>query len=117
MLFETVLAAPEATAGAAAGSAAAAGGSLISAFALPIIMIAVLYFIMIRPQRKKDKLVKEMLSQLTVGDKILTIGGIHGKITSIKDDKLIIESGTGADVSHIKIEKWAVKEVIKPYEA
>ena len=110
MLFETVLAAPEAT-------AAAAGGSLISAFALPIIMIAVLYFIMIRPQRKKDKLVKEMLSQLTVGDKILTIGGIHGKITSIKDDKLIIESGTGADVSHIKIEKWAVKEVIKPYEA
>lgn len=114
MLFETVFAEPAAT---AAANGAAAGGSLISTFALPVIMIAVLYFIMIRPQRKKDKLVKEMLSQLTVGDKILTIGGIHGKITAIKDDKLIIESGMGADVSHIKIEKWAVKEVIKPYEA
>ena len=113
MLFETVFAEPAAT---AANGAAATGGSLIS-FALPVIMLVVLYFIMIRPQRKKDKLVKEMLSQLTVGDKILTIGGIHGKITAIKDDKLIIESGMGADVSHIKIEKWAVKEVIKPYEA
>lgn len=113
MLFETVFAEPAAT----AANGAAAGGSLIPSLALPVIMLVVLYFIMIRPQRKKDKLVKEMLSQLTVGDKILTIGGIHGKITAIKDDKLIIESGMGADVSHIKIEKWAVKEVIKPYEA
>lgn len=113
MLFETVFAEPAAT---AANGAAATGGGLIT-LALPVIMLVVLYFIMIRPQRKKDKLVKEMLSQLTVGDKILTIGGIHGKITAIKDDKLIIESGMGADVSHIKIEKWAVKEVIKPYEA
>lgn len=97
--------------------AAAAGGSMFSALLFPIIMLVALYFIMIRPQKKKDKLVKEMLSQLIVGDKILTIGGIHGKIVAIKDDKLIIESGQGAEVSKIKIEKWAVKEVIKPYEA
>lgn len=56
MLFETVFAEPAAT---AANGAAATGGSLISAFALPVIMLVVLYFIMIRPQRKKDKLVKE----------------------------------------------------------
>lgn len=111
MLFETVFANP------AAGTQAAAGGSLFSAMLLPIVMLVVLYFLMIRPQRKKDKLVKEMLSQLVVGDKILTIGGMHGKIVAIKDDKLVIQTGSGADLSHIKIEKWAVKEVIKPYEA
>ncbi len=112
MFFETVLAAPAQT----AATGVAAGG-MLSSLLLPIIMIAVLYFLMIRPQRKKDKLVKEMLSQLIVGDKILTIGGIHGKIVAIKDDKLVIQTGSGADLSHLKIEKWAVKEVIKPYEA
>ncbi|UKI36014.1 MAG: preprotein translocase subunit YajC [Clostridiales bacterium] len=52
MLFETVFAEPAAT---AANGAAATGGSLISAFALPVIMLVVLYFIMIRPQRKKGQ--------------------------------------------------------------
>ena len=83
---------------------------------MPVAMIAIFYFILIRPQRKKDKLIKEMLSQLVVGDKIITIGGIHGKITSIKDDDLVLETGSSQDKSYIKICRWAVREVVKPFE-
>ena len=82
---------------------------LYSMILLPVAMIAIFYFILIRPQRKKDKLVKEMLSQLVVGDKIITIGGIHGKITSIKDEELVIETGSASEKSFIKISKWAVR--------
>lgn len=89
---------------------------LYSMILLPVAMIAIFYFILIRPQRKKDKLVKEMLSQLVVGDKIITIGGIHGKITSIKDEELVIETGSASEKSFIKISKWAVREVEKPFE-
>jgi len=71
---------------------------------------------MIRPQKKKDKLKQEMLSQLIVGDKILTIGGIHGKIVSVKDDIIILETGEASEQrkSYIKISRWAVNEVTKP---
>ncbi len=93
------------------------GADMYSMILMPILMIAVLYFILIRPQRKKDKLTKEMLSQLVVGDRIITIGGIYGKIVSIKDDTLILESGTGEQKSSIKIARWAVREVEKPAEA
>ena len=89
---------------------------LYSMILLPVAMIAIFYFILIRPQRKKDKLVKEMLSQLVIGDKIITIGGIHGKITSIKDEELVIETGSASEKSFIKISKWAVREVEKPFE-
>lgn len=89
---------------------------LYSMILLPVAMIAIFYFVLIRPQRKKDKLVKEMLSQLVVGDKIITIGGIHGKITSIKDEELVIETGSASEKSFIKISKWAVREVEKPFE-
>jgi len=69
---------------------------------------------MIRPQKKKEKLKQEMLSQLIVGDKILTIGGIHGKIVSIKGDNLIIETGKPSELSTLKITRWAISEVTKP---
>ncbi|MBO5742794.1 MAG: preprotein translocase subunit YajC [Clostridia bacterium] len=102
---------------AAAGTTAGAGG-MVSAFLPFILIIAVMYFLMIRPQKKKEKLKQEMLSQLIVGDKILTIGGIHGKIVSVKDDVLVIETGEAANdkKSYIKITRWAVSEVTKPGE-
>lgn len=87
------------------------------ALLMPVLMLAILYFIMIRPQRKRDKLVKEMLAALTVGDKIITIGGVHGKIITVKDDTLVIETGSGQEKSNIKISRWAVREVVKPAEA
>jgi preprotein translocase subunit YajC len=61
---------------------------------LPLVAIVVLfYFILIRPQQKKDKAVKKMLSELKTGDRITTIGGIFGRVTMIKDDILTIEVG------------------------
>lgn len=87
-----------------------AGGLLISL--LPIIlMVAVFYFIVIRPQRKRDKENREMLASLTVGDNITTIGGICGKITSIREDIIIIE--VGADKVKLVFERWAVRSVDK----
>lgn len=93
------------------------GADMYSMIIMPIAMIAIFYFILIRPQRKKDKLVKEMLSQLIVGDKIITIGGIHGKITQIKDDELVLETGSASEKSFVKVSRWAVREVVKPADA
>ncbi|MEG2892795.1 MAG: preprotein translocase subunit YajC [Clostridium sp.] len=58
-----------------------------------VLMFAVFYFMIIRPQKKKQKQYQEMLSALKVGDKIVTIGGIHGKIVKIEDDKVAILTG------------------------
>lgn len=104
----------EITAYAAPTQQAQTTGSLVSMFLPFIIIIGVMYFLMIRPQKKKEKLKQEMLSQLIVGDKILTIGGIHGKIVSIKGDNLIIETGKPSDPSTLKIARWAISEVTKP---
>ncbi len=106
----------ELTAYAEPAQAQAGAGSMIGAFLPFILIIAVMYFLMIRPQKKKEKLKQEMLSQLIVGDKILTIGGIHGKIVSVKDDILILETGEASaeKKSYIKVSRWAVGEVTKP---
>jgi preprotein translocase subunit YajC len=61
---------------------------------------------LIRPESKRRKSVQKMLSELAVGDVVTTRGGIVGKITSIKDDKLVIETGT--DRTKIQIMRWAV---------
>ena len=80
---------------------------------LPIIlligMLVVFYFMIIRPQQKKDKAVKEMLAALKVGDRITTIGGIYGRITSIRDDVLTIE--VGSDKTKMMIARWAVRSL------
>ena len=90
-----------------------AGGTL--GMILPLVLIfAVMYFLMIRPQKKKEKLKEMMLSQIIHGDKVLTIGGIHGKIVSIKDDNIILETGDSSNKSYLKICRWAVGEVTKP---
>ena len=92
-------------------------GSMFSFIITMVMLFAVMYFMVIRPQKKREKLTREMLAGLIVGDKIVTIGGIEGKIASIKDESLIIETGSATDKSYIKIARWAVKEVTKPAEA
>ena len=77
---------------------------------LPMILIfLVFYFMLIRPQRKKDKEAKQMLANLKVGDRICTIGGIYGTITRIKDDTLTIEVSEQKNV--LVIARWAVRTV------
>ena len=75
-------------------AAAPAGGGLV-AFLPMIAMIAVLYFLMIRPQQKKQKAINNMLANLKVGDRVKSIGGIYGRITGIKDNTIIMEVGPG----------------------
>ena len=74
----------------------------------PIVLIVVLmYFVMIRPQRKKQKEEQRMRNSIRVGDEITTIGGICGRVVNIKEDALVIE--TGADRNKMTIKKWALQ--------
>lgn len=74
---------------------------------LPLVLIiAVFYFLMIRPENKRKKEAEQMRNNLSVGDRITTIGGIVGTIVSIKDDKFVIE--TSADQVRIEFCKWAL---------
>lgn len=79
---------------------------------LPLIIILVMmYFLMIRPQNKKDKQIKEMRNSLQVGDEIITIGGICGKIVKTKDETIVIQ--VGADKVKFEMMRWAVSSVTK----
>ena len=78
-----------------------------------VAMLAVFYFLLIRPQQKQAKTTKELRSNLQVGDKVTTIGGILGRIVNIKDDNIVIESG--ADCTKIMVMRWAIgtKEAVE----
>ena len=71
-----------------------------------VLVIVVFYFILIRPQRKRDKADEEMRNNLAVGDVVTTRGGIVGKVTNIKDDEITIQ--TGSDAVKIRVMRWAV---------
>jgi preprotein translocase subunit YajC len=77
---------------------------------LPIIlMFVIFYFLIIRPQQKKDKKIKEMRANLKTGNQVITIGGIYGKILNIHDDIITIE--VGGDKVKLKMGRWAIAEV------
>ena len=87
------------------------GNGLVETFItlIPIIlMFVVMYFIMIRPQRKKQKEEEKMRNNIQIGDEILTIGGFFGRVVSIKEDALVIESAS--DHTKQKIARWAVQQ-------
>ena len=88
-----------------AGQAGALGG--IVSFAPLILIFVVMYFFMIRPQKKREKQVQEMRSKIEVGDEIVTAGGIIGRVVSIRDDSVVME--TGSDRSKIRIARWAIQ--------
>ena len=71
-----------------------------------VVMIAVMYFMLIRPENKKKKAAEEMRSSLKVGDTITTIGGIVGTICKVDESTIVIE--TGADRVRVEFTKWAV---------
>lgn len=76
-----------------------------------VLIIAVFYFLLIRPQQKKEKQVQSMRKGIKEGDEICTIGGIYGKVLSVKDDIITIE--VGADKGKLKIARWAIGKVIE----
>lgn len=116
-MFSTIVAFAE---GEAAQTAAqtAQTGSLLSAFLPMIIVIVLLYFMMIRPQKKREKETQSMQDSLRVGDKIVTIGGIAGRVAKIKDEYVYIETGMPGvpEKSYIKMERSSIKEVTKKAE-
>lgn len=90
--------------------------TMLSSFLPLIILIVLFYFLLIRPQRKRDKETKSMLEALKVGDKVTTIGGICGKISKIKDNYVFVETGnigTQDEKSVLKMERSAIKAVEK----
>ena len=85
---------------------ASGSGSMWSSIIMMALIIVVFWFFIIRPQRKNDKETAKMRSELQVGDEIVTIGGIIGIIVSMKEDSLVIE--TGSDRSKVRLARWAI---------
>lgn len=88
---------------------AAPGAPSITTFLLPIALIAVMYFLMIRPQMKRQKEHKAMLEKVAKGDEVLTNGGIAGVVTAIGDNFVTLEV---ADNVRIRVQKGAIGNVL-----
>ena len=102
------------------GDAAAAAGAanpevspvaaLLSTFVPMVLIVVVFWLFLIRPQRQKDKKIKEMLAALKVGDRVCTIGGIYGTITNIRDENTITLAVGPQDVP-VVFARWAIRNV------
>ena len=90
---------------------AATTGALVSSIVPFALVIALMYFMIIRPQKKKDKKMEELRSSIEIGDTVTTIGGIVGLVVAIKEDTIVLETGT--DRSKIRFKRWAISEVNK----
>ena len=108
-LFKTVAFAE--AAGGAAGQPTPQDGGMFSIISL-VIMLVVFYFVLVRPQKKQEKKHREMIASLKVGDKVISAGGIAGKIVKIKDDFVYLETGFVGNPNQqatIKLERAAIK--------
>lgn len=76
-----------------------------------VVFFGVMYFTMIRPQKKKDKEIKSMRDSLQIGDEVITIGGIHGKVVKANDEIVTLEMTFGKQ--RIEFSKWAIGSVAK----
>ncbi len=90
-------------------------GSFISSLVVMVLVFVMMYFIMIRPQKKKEKEAKEMRDNLQIGDEVTTIGGITGIIVRKGEDTVVIE--TGGDRSKIRVKLWAISENATVHDA
>lgn len=88
---------------------------LLVGFVLPMALVfGLMYLMLIRPQKKKEKKMREMLNSLQVGWGVTTIGGVIGKIVNIKDNEITIE--TGVEKTKILFTRDAIKDIRKPVE-
>ena len=81
-------------------------GSMVSTIMMLVLMLAIFYFMLIRPENKRKKEAEQMRSSVKTGDKIVTIGGIIGTVVHVKEDKIVME--TSADQVRIELAKWAI---------
>ena len=75
------------------------------------LVLVVMYFLMIRPQKKKDKQLQDLRNSLEIGDNVTTIGGIVGRVVAIKDETIVLETGT--ERNKVRFKRWAVQDVEK----
>lgn len=87
------------------GSTGAGGGSTVSTIIMMVLIVVVFYFFFIRPQSKKNKELKKFRESLKKGDKIITAGGVHGKILEVGETTVIIET---EGLGKLKIEKLSI---------
>ena len=85
---------------------AAAATGMSSSIIMLVAMLAIFYFMLIRPENKRKKEAEQMRNAVKTGDKIVTIGGITGTVVNVKDSRIVLE--TGADQVRIELEKWAI---------
>lgn len=88
------------------GTTSSTGGSM-GFIIMMVVLFGGMYFLTIRPQRKQQKKDQEMRESTQVGDEITTIGGIMGRVVTVKEDSIVIE--TGADRNKMKIARWAIQ--------
>jgi preprotein translocase subunit YajC len=91
------------------------GGGLLLTLGYLVFFILIMYLMIFLPQKRRDKKSKAMLDAMQVGNTVVTIGGVAGKIINIKDDEITLE--TGVEKAKINFKKWAIKEVVKPVES
>ena len=82
---------------------------MLPSFLMLAVFMGLMYFLLIRPQRKKEKEISEMRASLGVGDEIVTIGGIVGKVVKIGEEELVIQ--VGSDKTKILVKKWAISSL------
>jgi len=92
-------------------AAQSGGGEWLSMIIWPVLLIGVVYFLMIRPEKKKAQARKEMLDKVRPGNQVVTIGGIHGEVVSVKDDHVIILVDRDKDLT-LKLTRSAVNAVL-----
>ncbi|MFV0302256.1 MAG: preprotein translocase subunit YajC [Paracoccus sp. (in: a-proteobacteria)] len=91
--------------------AAGGGGAAFAQFIPLILIFAIMYFLMIRPQQKRAKLHREMVAALKKGDQVITQGGLIGKVASVRDDEVEVEIATGVKV---RVVRATITQVLNP---
>ncbi|WJQ14896.1 preprotein translocase subunit YajC [Geobacillus stearothermophilus] len=79
-----------------------------------VLFFVIFYFLLIRPQQKRQRAIQQMQANLKKGDKIVTIGGLHGIIDSVDEDKIIVRAGDG---TRLTFDRSAVREVVAESKA
>lgn len=87
---------------------------MIMAIGIWILVFVVFYFILVRPQKKKDQKLKEMRNSIEKGDTVVTIGGIIAKVAKVEEDRIILELGPNR--TKVPFEKWAIGRVTEKVE-
>ncbi|SFE27184.1 preprotein translocase subunit YajC [Alteribacillus iranensis] len=80
----------------------------MEAIIMLVLMFAIFYFLLIRPQQKRQKQIREMHSNLQKGDRIITIGGLHGKIEALDEDKVVLDTGS----DKLTFDRNSIREVV-----